>query len=51
MPNNASSSLIRALFKLVGEEINFKSLDNKEISALDKNSIRKKNVWAYKFPL
>ena len=35
-PKHSSSSLIRALFTLVGVGINFKPLDSKEISALDK---------------
>ena len=36
LPKHTSSSLIRALFTLVGVGINFKPLDSKEISALDK---------------
>ena len=35
------SSLIRALFILVGVGINFEPLDNKEISALDKTIVEK----------
>ena len=36
LPKHSRSSLIRALFTLVGVGINFKPLDSKEISALDK---------------
>ena len=36
LPKHSSSSLIRAFFTLVGVGTNFKPLDNKEISALDK---------------
>ena len=36
LPKHSNSSLIRALFTLVGVGINFKPLDKKEISALEK---------------
>ena len=39
LPKHSSSSLIRCLFTLVGVGINFKPLDNKEISALDKTLV------------
>ena len=38
---HSSSSLIRALFTLVGVGIDFKPMDNKEISALDKILVNK----------
>ena len=36
LPKHSSFSLVRTLFTLVGGKTNFKPLDNKEISALDK---------------
>ena len=41
LPKHLSSTLIKALFTLIGVGINFKPLDNKEIYALDKILVNK----------
>ena len=45
---NSSVSLIRVLFTLVGLAINFKPLDNEEISALDKIVVDKLMTFGLK---
>ena len=52
LPKNSSVSLIRVLFTLVGLGINFKPLDNEEISALDKIVVDKLMTFGLKiYPL